>query len=227
MGHKAGVYDARRRSGYTKMRLVLIRHAHTDWNEQGKVQGRIDVPLNKTGHEQAKALSFAFRNRKFDTVYSSPLLRSVETAGYLEKVSGTGIVIENDLTEIQFGEWEGLSFEQIGKTYQKIYEVWRDRPFECAVPKAETLQEVLDRSVNLLKRLYARHKNGIIAVVSHTLPIKLMIAFLIGLPYNRVHSIRLDNTGRTELNVNLDGRSVLAVMNDTSHLSGAKIKWHA
>lgn len=207
------------------MRLQLIRHAHTQWNELGKAQGRTDIPLSETGHEQAKSLARALRNDKFDSVYTSPLRRSVQTAEYISRASGSELVFEDALTEIQFGEWEGLSFEHIGKKYQEIYAIWRDTPFNCAVPKAESLQEVLDRCVKLLELILQKHETGSVAVVTHTLPIKMMIAYLIGLPYNRIHTLRLDNTGRTELILQPDGRNILSVMNDTSHLNGACVKW--
>jgi broad specificity phosphatase PhoE len=207
------------------MKLLLIRHGHTEWNELGKAQGRTDIPLSKTGHEQAQALADALRNEKPEAVYTSPLRRAVDTARYIGIASSADVIVEDALTEIQFGEWEGLSFEQIGKTYRGVYAVWRDTPFDCSVPKAESLKEVLDRCVDLLDIWQKRHKDGTIAVISHTLPIKMMIAYLIGLPYNRIHALRLDNTGRTELIVKPDGRNILTVMNDTSHLNGEILKW--
>jgi broad specificity phosphatase PhoE len=207
------------------MKLLLIRHGHTEWNELGKAQGRIDIPLSKTGHEQAKALADSLQKERPQAVYTSPLKRAADTAQYVGAASKACVIVEDALTEIQFGEWEGLSFEQIGKTYQEIYSVWRDTPFDCAVPKAESLREVLDRCVDLLDVLHKRHNEGTVAVISHTLPIKMMIAYLIGLPFNRIHALRLDNTGRTELIMKPDGRNILTVMNDTSHLNGACLKW--
>ena len=208
------------------MKLHLIRHAHTEWNEAGKAQGRLNIPLSETGHLQARSLGLSIKNReRISAVYASPLDRSVYTARYICNETGTELMTEDALTEIGFGEWEGLTFEEIGRNYPHEYLKWRTAPFDCEVPGAETLREVLDRCTRFLNVLANRHREDSIAIVSHTLPIKLTIAHIIGLPYNRIHVLGIDNTGRTELIVSPDGRNILVSMNDTSHLNGVEFKW--
>lgn len=90
------------------MKLYIIRHGETDWNQTRRMQGRKDVPLNAFGRHLAEETGKALSNVKFDAVYTSPLERAKETA---QIVSGgrVAIICDEKLIEMSFGEYEGLS----------------------------------------------------------------------------------------------------------------------
>ena len=115
------------------MRLILIRHGETEWNTQHRAQGRTDIPLNERGKAQAQALGAHFAEETVDLVLSSPLSRAYETAKAVADAAGAPIETAEDLTEIQFGVWEGLSFDDIRKNYPAISQMRNPRSKSCFV----------------------------------------------------------------------------------------------
>ncbi|MEL7608172.1 MAG: histidine phosphatase family protein [Bacillota bacterium] len=206
------------------MKFIWIRHAQTIWNTQHKTQGRTDTPLDETGLMQAEHLAERLKNSGLNAIYSSPLQRALQTAQPLAKATGVPTTPDERLTEIDFGEWEGLRFDEIAALFPETFEHWRVRPFTAEIPGAERPKEVLARMRDFFEHISAA-SDDTVAIVSHTLPLKLMIAHLIGLPYDRIHSLRLDNTGTTETEVRSDGMITLVHSNNTSHLLEGMLTW--
>lgn len=207
------------------MRLILIRHGQTQWNSESRVQGRTDIPLNDLGRLQAEAIAERLKSRSFDAVYASPLSRARDTAEAIARRSGHTVLLDEDLIEIRFGKWEGMTSEQLSATYRELFNdwTWIEREEDCAAMEAESQQELASRSVRFVERLMSRYpENARILVVGHTMPTKLIIAHYIGLPYGRIRSLRLENCAYNELETGRDGRGFLHVLNDTSHLRGIK-----
>ena len=91
------------------MKLYLIRHGQNDWNLEGKIQGRTDIPLNKTGLEQAAMLAKGMEHRPVTRIFSSPLKRALQTAQIIGESRKAPVEIVEDLQEVDFGRWEGLT----------------------------------------------------------------------------------------------------------------------
>jgi len=207
------------------MRLILIRHGETEWNTQHRAQGRTDIPLNERGRAQAQALGNHFAGETIDLVLSSPLSRAYETAKAVADAAGAPIKTAEDLTEIQFGVWEGLSFDDIRKNYPELMKQWRECPYSCDIPNAESPEEVMLRVVPYLKKVVEENPGKTIAVVSHTLPLKVALASFMGLPFDNIHVFRLDNTGYSELEFREDGKCILTNLNVSTHLKGVGAQW--
>ena len=94
-------------------RLYLIRHGETDSNKSFRFQGQTDIELNEKGLAQAELLAEHFKNIRLDAVYSSSLTRARQTAAPLAAVHGLEVQPVEDIKEIAFGEWEGLTYNQI------------------------------------------------------------------------------------------------------------------
>jgi broad specificity phosphatase PhoE len=92
--------------------LWLIRHGETMYNQERRIQGRLDIPLNENGKEQARLLAEWMRTRPVDAVYASDLKRAVETAEAIARVHGLTVNPLQGLRERSFGEGEGISFEE-------------------------------------------------------------------------------------------------------------------
>lgn len=206
------------------MKLIWIRHGQTLWNTQHKTQGRTDTPLDETGLAQARRLAESLKGERLDAIYSSPLQRAIQTAEPLGRAANLSVIPDARLTEIDFGEWEGLTFDEIAKEYPDAFHRWREHPFTADIPGAETPAQVAERMQSFFEQITAAGDETV-AVISHTLPLKLVIARLIGLPYNRIHSLRLDNTGHTATEIRPNGINTLLHMNNTSHLSEGMLQW--
>ena len=90
------------------MYIYLMRHGQTDWNKGLKMQGRSDIPLNETGLQQARDAAAGMRGIRFDRIFSSPLQRAAVTAGIVAEGRAIPVEVDERLTELAFGRYEGL-----------------------------------------------------------------------------------------------------------------------
>jgi broad specificity phosphatase PhoE len=131
--------------------LLLVRHGETDWNAEGRLQGHTDRPLNDVGRRQAAALAERLAGDGITAVYASDLSRARETAAILAARLELPVVLDPDLRERDWGNWEGLTGGE------------RDRvEFE-----GETSEAHRDRTLSAVQRIVERHPEGRIVVVTH------------------------------------------------------------
>jgi probable phosphoglycerate mutase len=148
-------------------RILAIRHGETAWNVDTRIQGQLDIPLNDTGRWQAHRLALAIAEEGLDAIYSSDLLRALETAQAVASGSGKPIATDTGLRERGFGEFEGLTFQEIGQRWPDQSARWRRRDPTFGPPGGEVLRDFYDRSVATVMRLAAAHPGQTIAVVAH------------------------------------------------------------
>ena len=148
-------------------RVLAIRHGETDWNVDGRIQGQLDVPLNAMGRWQVHRLALALADEDIAAIYSSDLLRALETAQAVARGCGRPIVTDTGLRERGFGEFEGLSYAEISRRWPALSERWRRRDPTFGAPGGETLNDFYARSVAAATQLAARHPGQTIALVSH------------------------------------------------------------
>lgn len=200
------------------MKLILIRHGQTDWNARHMVQGRNDLLLNHAGLRQAEDIGYFLKDMKISAVYSSPLQRAYQTA---VRIAHSGEVIVDDrLIERDFGLWDGLSFSQISATYPDLWKAWRTAPAETEIPGAERIPEVAKRCLLFLEEIINRHDSAgeAVAIVSHTIPLKIIMAHFMKLPLNSIHEISMHNCGYNEIMVDSMESGVITAMNDVCFL---------
>ena len=116
-------------------KIYLIRHGQTDWNRAGKIQGMRDIPLNEAGREQARRLAEGMAGRPVARVFSSSLQRARETAQILADSQGIPLYLVKGLEEISYGDWEGMSMEEIRQRFPNEFAAWWEDPVEGAPPK--------------------------------------------------------------------------------------------
>lgn len=106
--------------------LLLWRHGQTDYNLHYKVQGQVDIPLNATGRQQARAAAELLIKLPISRIVSSPLGRAMETAKCVADRLGLEIALDERLKERDFGLWEGLTAEEIQAGWPHDFTSWRD-----------------------------------------------------------------------------------------------------
>jgi probable phosphoglycerate mutase len=148
-------------------RVLAIRHGETAWNVDGRIQGQLDVPLNETGRWQVHRLALAVAEEDIAAVYSSDLLRALETAQAVARGSGDPVVTDTGLRERGFGTFEGMSYAEINERWPDMGERWRRRDPTFGAPGGETLNDFYGRSIAAASRLAALHPGQTIALVSH------------------------------------------------------------
>ena len=164
------------------MRLFCVRHGETQWSLSGQHTGATDIPLTDNGRRLAEQLRPAFARETFALVLVSPLRRARETCD----LSGLGdeAVIEPDLVEWNYGEYEGLTSSQIHDTAPG-WMVFRD-----GCPEGETPEQVGRRVDRVIERV--RAVDGDIAVFAHGHVLRVLGARWIGLPPEQGQRFLLD-----------------------------------
>ena len=149
------------------MKMILVRHGQTAWNALHKYQGHTDVPLNETGRHQAvRAAAYLLRQENVEALYGSDLMRAQETAEIIGRCLDLTVKIDARLREINFGVWEGLTFSEVYRDYREEFEAWFSHTEEFKVPGGESFQELLNRSLQVLGEIAARHA-GTVVVATH------------------------------------------------------------
>lgn len=199
------------------MKLYIIRHGQTDWNVEGKIQGRQDIPLNDMGRRQARALADGMKSRPVASVYSSPQKRAMETAEAIAGPLGLTVKAVPQLMEIGYGDWEGRSAEDILTTDRELYESWWQHPATVAPPGGETLNQVDERCRQAWDMIRSGMK-GDTAVVAHGGTLAYFIVHLLeGQP--EAKEIVVSNASITTMDYDPEsGACRLVDLNDCSHL---------
>lgn len=199
-------------------RIYLVRHGQTLWNHAARYQGHTDIELSETGRKQAYTLAQRLAREKIDAVYASDLKRALETANILAAPHNLPVKTLSELREINFGVWEGLTFDEIKNKYQELAERWHISPATVKIPGGETFGEVKERAYKVILKLAQRHDPGAIIVVTHGGTIRTIICALLGIDLNNAFRIRQDN-GSLNIIEFYDNYGILCLLNDTTHIT--------
>lgn len=189
--------------------LYLIRHGETEWNKARRIQGHSDIMLNQLGTYQAGRLAAWYQTHPFDAIYASDLLRAQHTAHPLAILKGINVQTHSSLRERCYGEWEGLTYEEIRERFQ-------DADPEQSIYGIEPFLTMQERAYAALTEIVARHLGETVAVVSHGGFINSFLHYITEGKQGTGIS-RIDNTGVSLIRFSLDRWEVLKV-NDTAHL---------
>lgn len=159
-----------------RRRIVLWRHGETVWNAEGRFQGQSDIPLDKTGQQQAERAARLLAALHPDVIVSSDLRRAADTAEPLSRLTGLPVSLDKDLRERDGGEWEGLTDGEIRARYPAEYAAWSPPGGESGPVIAARVAAALERVADSLPR------GGLAVVVSHGAAIRLGMARLLGFP---------------------------------------------
>ncbi|SJZ37427.1 alpha-ribazole phosphatase [Selenihalanaerobacter shriftii] len=197
--------------------IILVRHGETLWNKESKFQGSTDTVLSPLGIEQAEKLADRFKEEELDVVYASNLQRAVKTAKAVAKHHEIVVNEEPKLQEASFGEWEGLTFDQIKEKDGKKLDAWLKDPITVRTPDGEKFEDVQERAMEALDEIRDKHQGEKVLVAAHGGTIRALLVELLGMPLSNFWRIQQDNTA-----VNIvkfyDDDPIVALVNCTQHL---------
>lgn len=200
-------------------RIYLVRHGETQWNLTHRFQGRIDVPLNQEGENQARALAFTLKDQPLMAIYSSPLVRAIETARFIKEFHpSTPLFEEEGLIEMDLGEFDGMEAAYWFAHYQDFIKAWRSAPGCLKMPGGESLQEVQMRAIETLRRITKPYPSGsTLLLCSHNFVNCALLCQALGIPLDRFRDVHQDTA---TLNIlYMRGERLRAeLVNDLSHL---------
>jgi probable phosphoglycerate mutase len=200
-------------------RLILVRHGATEHSIDRRFSGRNELELTADGRAQAKAL--ADRARTFGpvaAVVTSPLLRCVQTADAIAPVVRCSVVLAADFAEVDFGQWEGLTFGEVRRRDPEAMTAWLGSE-DVAPPGGESFAEVATRVARERDDIVVAHPGETVVVVTHVTPIKTLIRLALDAPPISMFRIHLDTASVSIVDYFADGNCSVRLVNDTSHLS--------
>ncbi|MFH1406477.1 MAG: alpha-ribazole phosphatase [Candidatus Omnitrophota bacterium] len=155
-------------------KIFLIRHPETNYSREKRYCGITDIPLNNAGISQARKLSNFFENIRVDALYSSPQRRASQAAEILFGRKSR-IILADSLRELNFGVFEGLTYEKLLKEYPKEYKLWLKSPLNTKPPCGESFLDLKKRVVKFYQNILQKDKGSNIAIVSHGGPIRVIL----------------------------------------------------
>ncbi|MBM3136165.1 MAG: histidine phosphatase family protein [Chloroflexi bacterium] len=174
------------------MRLYLIRHGHTAWLAEHRLQGWLPgIPLDDEGHAQAQRLAEHLAEESLAAAYASPLERAVQTAAAIARPHDLPVQAVPRLGEIRMGKLEGLYLDQIAAQYPGLWEQYRAAPDSVCFPDGETIAAVQARAVAWVEEARQQHPQDTIAVVSHADVLKAILVHYLGMSLSHLHRLAL------------------------------------
>ena len=200
-------------------RLIVVRHGRTEWNRVERFRGRADIKLDEVGIKQAEAAAARIADWQVSAVYSSPLCRALATAEILVRPFGLEVKLLPGIIDIDYGEWQGLSPEEVAAKDGGLYSKWMESPHEVKFPGGESLAAVRERAASAMDGLIAQHPKETVVLVSHKVVCHILILSLLGLDNSHFWQIAQDVCAINLFEVRGGVPSALS-LNDTCHLKG-------
>ena len=216
------------------LRLLLVRHGLSSFNQERRIQGRDDLSnLTEEGHEQARALGESLSDVPFDAVYSSRLRRAASTtASLLEARGGTAPepVFDDGLLEVDLEPWSGMAIDELTERYPEDYATWKRRPLELELERRDgrryrPLPDLMQQAELFVAGLLKRHPvetDATVLVVAHNAILRCLMLTLLGEPENGFRRLRVDNTSLSVFNLTAgESRPQVQIecLNSTAHLN--------
>ena len=203
--------------------LLLIRHAQSTWNADGRIQGWADPPLNETGLDQACKLAqrLVADGRAIAAIYSSPLLRAKQTAEQVSQIFDLTVQTDDRLKENNVGQLTGLTGPEVEQRFPEWLAARRASLEWMPPPEGEDRDHFVSRAVAVMTDIVAKHAGQTVAVVSHGGTLGVYLAHLLEMPIHRSLPFQFENTSLSIVKVG-EHRIRLLKLNDTAHLMNGK-----
>ena len=198
-------------------KLFLVRHGNTKLNSTERFWGQTDVELGPDGIKQAEKLRDRLATEKFDTVYVSPLRRTMATAEVIASRHKPGVIPCVELSEINFGKIEGLTYQEIDQLYPELTKSWYTKTQTFRYPGGESIKEVYNRVKKFTRRLDSHASEETILIVAHSGTLKMLVCNLLGLGLQYSRRIRIDLASLSIVET-YPQVAILSLLNDVSHL---------
>jgi len=175
-----------------KTRIYLARHGETEWNKIHRFQGRSDLPLNREGEKQARALAIALKEVEFTAIYSSPLSRALQTAQFVKEYHpSTPIFKEEGFLEMDLGEFDGMEAKHWIEQYPEFVKAWMNNPASSSMPGGESLEQVQVRALNSLGKIIRLYPSGAtLLICGHNFVLLTILCHVLKIPLDRFRELK-------------------------------------
>jgi broad specificity phosphatase PhoE len=147
------------------VRIIIIRPGATDYVQQGRIQGVLDVPLNEEGTAEVARLAEELRECGIETIYAPSCEPARQTAQSIADALDVKLKKLDRMQNLNFGLWQGMLIDEVRRKQPKVYRQWQEQPEHICPPDGEMLSEAGDRVQAAMARLLKRHREGTIGLV--------------------------------------------------------------
>ncbi|HLJ09915.1 MAG TPA: histidine phosphatase family protein [Planctomycetaceae bacterium] len=186
--------------------IILIRPGCTDFDEQQRVQGNLDLPLSARGEEQVARLLSDLSKCAIDVIYTSPCEPARSTAAAIGASRGLAVKEIASLHNVNHGLWQGLKVEEIRRKHPKVFKQWQESPEAICPPGGETLAEAVERVRKALER--PLKKKGNLAIVASDPLAAVICAIVRGTPLDAIAPASAEGCGSWELLIENNSKSL-------------------
>ncbi|HVY56878.1 MAG TPA: histidine phosphatase family protein [Xanthobacteraceae bacterium] len=199
-------------------RIILTRHGHVEGIRPRRFRGREDIPLTDLGRAQAKATAHRIAELwQPDGVFTSPMRRCVATGAAIADACGTSNQVLDTLDEMDYGEWQWKTHEEISRTFPELYRKWHAIPHLFRFPQGESLQDVVARVSGALRYVLQEHRDRTVVLVGHNTVCRALLMQILDQPLSAYWRLYFKPCGISEIEFTDDVSRVLRV-NETFHL---------
>jgi probable phosphoglycerate mutase len=206
-------------------KIILVRHARTNYNEQGRYQvSSDDSVLTVKGHQDAFTTGLTLQQYKLDAIYTSPLKRVRQTTEAIVAALDANdnlppVFIDSLLTEIGMSNWQGLSYQEVKEKFPEDYHCWQNTPHLFSFNhNFYPVLELFDRAKKFWNKILTKHRGETILVVAHGGTNRALISTAVGLKPENYHSLQQSNCGISCLEFSSGNYGELKYLNVTDHL---------
>lgn len=147
------------------LRLIIVRPGSTDFDEQGRIKGTLDVPLSESGTRQVQRTADELHAEQIDAIYSGPGRAAVQTAGELAVHADVKVKVVETLHNLDLGLWSGRLIEDLRLHQPRVYRQWQEHPETVCPPGGETLEAARVRLRKAVGKIVRKHRSGTVALV--------------------------------------------------------------
>lgn len=169
--------------------VIMVRHGESQGNAEGFFAGQTDIPLTALGRQQAQRTADYLRERQIDRIYSSDLIRSMQTAEPTAQLHGLPVLPEEGMREIFAGAWEHLPYSEIPVRYPASRQLWQEHIGLAQPDGGESVAALARRVRATVERLVRENPGRCIALFSHALPIRSMGCVWQGIPISEMERL--------------------------------------
>jgi alpha-ribazole phosphatase len=173
-------------------RFWLIRHGEPTAEARGRCYGSLDIDLSENGRAQMAQVAEFLQAEPVDAIFASPLSRAVESARIVASAQCCSLELEPDLQEMRFGEFEGLTYDEIAALYPDIYRQWMETPTQVRFPNGETFSEMRLRVLKVFDKIRHERQNQTVAIVSHGGVNRILLAWALKIPDDFIFRLAQD-----------------------------------
>jgi broad specificity phosphatase PhoE len=198
-------------------RLLLVRHGQSEWNAAGRIQGQIDIQLDKAGLQQAQRIADRLADETVAAIYSSPLQRAKVTADAIAVRFNLPVKLDPRLMEYDFGVISGSTWNDVVENHPEFASRWLEDPWAVPVTGSEGRVNFAARVMSAVQDMVAQHPAEQVVVVAHGGTFGVYLTAMLGLDLNRRHPFHFGNTSLSLVEVR-DGAFHIHYLNNTCHL---------